>query len=351
MNLDQPSVAVLWDVENVNPGDNSSIIESIVDYAARFGRVTVAVAFANWSNNRVTHCGNHLAALGFQLIHVPKARKNSADVSLVAYGTELLILYPHLKVFVLVTGDADFRPLLTTVRRRGASSVVVCDARSANEDLLTMADEYADYRQLEDTDVAEPDRSNGGTDGGENGGRQLDPVALSREGAFLLLKEAANRMLVDKRIPRLGPLKIRMRLLNEAFDEGALGYRSWKQFVLAAAEAGFVRIEEVDSDLAVQPAMDGAGGTLPPLPEPIVELLRAVAAKDGKRGSDEWKSFGQVNQELLQRGVDYKTHGYRQFKKLVEAAEKRGVVETSNRKLDWFIRVSRDGESYLQAGM
>lgn len=345
MDLDQPSVAVLWDVENVNPGDNSGTIESIVDYAGTHGRVTVAVAFANWTNNRVTRCGNHLAALGFQLIHVPKARKNSADVSLVAYGTELLILYPHVKVFVLVTGDADFRPLLVTVRRRGASSVVVCDARSANEDLLSMADEYADFRQLEDTDSSEPER---GSDAGDSASRLAEPVALSREDAFLLLKEAANRMLVDKRVPRLGPLKIRMRLLNEAFDESALGYRSWKQFVLAAAKAGFVKIEEVDSDLAVHPAADDSGGSLPPLPEPIIELLRAVAAREGKRSAgDEWKSFGQVNQELLQRGVDYKTHGYRQFKKLVEAAEKRGVVETSNRKLDWFIRLSSDGESYL----
>ncbi len=110
--LDASTVAILWDVENVTPDSMSLFIEGFLEHAGQFGRVSVAQAFADWTRSVVSKLAAPLTKHHFELTHIPAARKNSADMAMITHGMELALRYPHLDTFILVTGDADFRPLV-----------------------------------------------------------------------------------------------------------------------------------------------------------------------------------------------------------------------------------------------
>ncbi len=334
--MSEESVAVLWDAENVNPKSLKSLVDAVLDFSRRFGRVSVAYAFGDWKRSRLTGADSVLAGESFQLMHVPSARKNSADISMVTSAMELLFLYPYVSTYVLVTGDSDFRPLLVSIRRRGAQTAVVCDARSASEDLLALADEYRDYRDLladEETTTAESEEESG--------------TNLSREQAFQLLAEAVSMMRANKKKPGLGPVKIRMKLLHEGFDESQLGYRSWKAFVQDAQKQGYVTVDTKGSDLMLSvPKSKEAGGER--LAEPFHTFLETVAQCGGDPSAPDGIALARVGNALNDRGFDYRQHGYKKLSKLAEAAGKRGLADTSNRNLEWTIKLTEEGAQYVR---
>jgi hypothetical protein len=333
--MSETSVAVLWDAENVNPKSLKSLVEAVLEFAGRFGRVSVAYAFGDWKRSRLTGADSVLAGESFQLMHVPAARKNSADISMVTSAMELLFLYPHVSTYVLVTGDSDFRPLLVSIRRRGAQTAVVCDARSASEDLLALADEYRDYRDL----LA--DEETPATEAEEEG------MSLTREQAFQLLSEAVSMMRQNKKTPGLGPVKIRMKLLHEGFDESKLGYRSWKSFVQDAQKQGYVNVETKGSDLILALPKSRERGT-ERLAEPFHTFLETVVQCGGAENASDGISLARVGNALNDRNFDYRKYGYKKLSKLAEAAGKRGLADTSNRNLEWTIKLTPEGARYVR---
>ncbi len=92
-------IAVLWDVENVNPGNDISFMEGFKKYLAQYGRLIVAQAFADWNHPNIKKIASLLSQHHFELIHVPASRKNSADISLITYGIELALQYPTIATF------------------------------------------------------------------------------------------------------------------------------------------------------------------------------------------------------------------------------------------------------------
>lgn len=330
--MSEQSVAVLWDAENVNPKSLKSLVEAVLEFAGRFGRVSVSYAFGDWKRSRLAGADAVLAGESFQLMHVPAARKNSADISMVTSAMELLFLYPHVSTYVLVTGDSDFRPLLVSIRRRGAQTAVVCDARSASEDLLALADEYRDYRDL----LADDESSSAES--------EEDSTSLSREQAFELLAEAVTMMQKNKKTPGLGPVKIRMKLLHEGFDESKLGYRSWKSFVQDAQKRGYVTVETKGSDLSLALPRSTQSERLA---EPFHTFLETVEQCGGAVDAADGVPLARVGNALNDRNFDYRKYGYKKLSKLAEAAGKRGLADTSNRNLEWAIKLTSEGARYL----
>ena len=153
------NTAILWDIENVTPPAGSGYIQSIIETIEEGGKISYAMAFGNWNRPGIKNIAGDLAANSFELIHVPKSRKDSSDMSMVAHGVELIFQYPHVERYVLITGDADFRPLLLSLRKYGKQTLIICDAKNASEDLLKMADDYRDYREIIDDDEEAESRS------------------------------------------------------------------------------------------------------------------------------------------------------------------------------------------------
>jgi len=309
------NTAILWDIENVTPPRGTNYIQMIIDTISEEGKISYAMAFGDWNRNNIKNIAIELAANSFELIHVPSSRKDSSDMSMVAHGVELIFQYPHIEKFVLITGDADFRPLLLSLRKYGKQTLIICDVtRNASEDLLKMADDFKDYRDI----IAANDSVD---NNGDNDESHEQDKELTKEQAFELLEDVVDIMIKEGKIPHLGALKIRIKLLNSSFHEKQLGYRSWKAFINDAVKVKGIRYSEDDGN-----TLELTGSAHKGLPEVFKRLL---AILDG----DKWMLFNEAAKK-----INYRDYGYIRFKKLALDAEKRGIVKLENKGLSWSLK-------------
>ncbi|PIE03912.1 MAG: hypothetical protein CSA76_07015, partial [Spirochaetales bacterium] len=249
------NVAIFWDVENVKPSSSKNLfIQGLWDYAEGLGRVVSSYAYADWSMPGYKSLGPALAALHFNMIHVPfrgrRRDKNSADMHLTNDCLDLLRFQDHVNTYVLLTGDSDFRPLVMNLRKAGKTTHIVCDIKNASNDLLRLADSFTDYRDMfpsEDDETADDDS------GRDESGKKDSTTSYSREYWFERLAETASILRKDNKGTDPGNVKITMKKLNQGFDEKALGYKRWGDFIAGASKAGFVRLESDDRQTEIIP--------------------------------------------------------------------------------------------------
>jgi uncharacterized LabA/DUF88 family protein len=331
------NVSILWDVENVTPSTDSLFVDGLMEHAESFGRVVSARAYCDWSKPDYKKLGPQLSRLHFYLVHVPRAKgqKNSADMSLISDTLELLGLYTHIETFILVTGDSDFRPLVLALRRAGKIVHIVCDVRKASDELVGLAESFVDYRELVPGGDAEEDEP--GPEAGREGRQAAaETTQAPLERWYELLAETVTIMAGDEKSTNYGAVKIRFRMLNPDFDERALGFRRWSDFVTAAAHATYVRIVEVDEQAIIKP-IEGAKLGESAQQEAFDRLLEIL------RGLDEGKppqfhDYALLNTKLNDRKVDYRILGYRRLKAFVQAAEARGLVESKSEGIRRYVR-------------
>ena len=331
--MQQESIAILWDIENVTPSTNSLFVRGLIDYAAEIGRVSVARAYGDWTRSGIRQTAALLADNSFEMIHVPKSKKNSADVTLSTQAVELVYQYPHIRKLVLVTGDADFRPLLQSIRKQNIESIVICDSKSASEDLLLLADVYKDFRDIiPDSDPVESE---------EAASRSSE---ITYKEAMSLLREAIAYMANKNRTTSLGAVKVRMKLLNESFDEEKLGFRTWKAFVLKAKADNAVTTRVEKNDLLLE-----IPDTENELPVVVADFIRGIGSSlsEQERRTGSWLPLATVSNFLREQGIDYKKHGYNRFKRLAAAIEKRGLIEQDTESSQYRVRLTSEGSRYL----
>ena len=323
------NVAILWDLENVNPGSDSLFLEGLIEYAEAKGRIVAARAYGNWAYPAFTKLAPFLTRRYFYLVHVPKGRKNSSDMVLVSDAMEVMRIHEHIDTFILVTGDSDFRFLVLALRRAGKMVHIVCNTQNASEDLLALADSYVDYRGLVPggDDEESPQKATTGPE--EKAAQQRNattPTPTTKEDWFQVLAEAADLMLKKKVSPGLGSVKIRMKMLNPNFNEKKLNFSHWSDFVTAAVKAGFVTIEGKGAEALVYP-VSNALSREGPQQKAFATLLEVLKDLD-KGGTPGYHSYRTVNSRLIERKVQFSALGFTQFKEFIQAAEARGLVES-----------------------
>jgi len=321
------NVAILWDMENVNPGSDSLFLEGLTEYGESKGRVVAARAYGNWNHTTLSKLAPSLTRRYFYLVHIPKGQKNSSDMVLVSDALEILRVSDHIDTFILVTGDSDFRFLVLSLRRAGKTVHIVCNTKNASEDLLALADSYVDYRELvpggnDEESGVKPARQTGDKAAPE---KTLTPT-MSQEDWFQMLAEAADLMLKKKTQPGIGSLKIRMKMLNPNFDEKKLNFSHWSEFVAAAVKAGFVTIEGKGHEALVYPVVSvlEKAGTQ----QKAFLLLLEVLKELDKGAKPIYHSYRSVNSKLIEKKVYFNDLGFNQFKEFIQAAESRGIVES-----------------------
>ncbi|HVN23407.1 MAG TPA: NYN domain-containing protein [Syntrophorhabdales bacterium] len=331
------NVAILWDLENVNPGSDSLFLEGLIEHAESKGRIVAARAYGNWANPGFSKLAPSLTRRYFYLVHVPKGRKNSSDMVLVSDAMEVMRIHEHIDTFILVTGDSDFRFLVLALRRAGKMVHIVCNTQNASEDLLALADSYVDYRGLVPggDDEESPTKGTPGTE--EKTAQQRSvPAPTSKEDWFQLLAEAADLMLKKKVSPGLGSVKIRMKMLNPNFNEKKLNFSHWSDFVSAAVKAGFVTIEGKGAEALVYPVTDALRREGPQ--QKAFAILLEILKDLDKGGPPAYHSYRTVNSRLIDKKVQFGALGFAQFKEFIQAAEARGLVESKVEGLKHAVR-------------
>jgi uncharacterized LabA/DUF88 family protein len=329
------NVTILWDIENVTPAPNTLFVDGLQDFAESYGRVVSARAYCDWSSRTYSKLGPVLARHHFYLVHVPSERKkkNSSDIQLVSDTLELLNMYGHIETFLLVTGDSDFRPLLVALRRSGKRVHVVCDLKTASQDLLALADSFVDYRELipggEDTPEDVPEAP-------PLQGVAVESKSSHRDYWFACLAEAVSVMMDKNKNPNLGSAKITMKMLNPRFNEKSMGYTRWSDFVSEASKRGFVRVEEDPTQTRIIPGpmyRQGKG----PLQNALDVLVKVLASLDNGSKA-EYHEYGLVGTKLLENKVNIKTLDFARLKDFIQAAEVRDLVESKTEGLQHYVR-------------
>ncbi len=331
-----PNIAILWDIENVTPSQNDNLlIQGMWDHAESMGRVVTSYAYADWSKPGFRSLGPTLAGFHFTMIHIPYQRnrknKNGSDMQLVTDALDLVRFHSHVDTYVLITGDSDFRSLLLALRRSGKKIHIICDIKTAAQDLLELADSFVNYKDLlpnhdeeeEEEDKGQPTQS------------------FPKEHWFERLAEAASVLVENNKSPDLGSVKIKMRMLNRGFSErkvGSKGYRRWSDFVSAAVRAGYVILQEEDDQARIYPGQNYRK-EVNSLQTALRELVDTLKGLDNGNPPD-FHPYGQVSSLLQNKGVTMKTLGFSQFKKFISSAEARGLVETKMEKLQNLVRLS-----------
>ncbi len=330
------NVAILWDIENVTPSSNDNLlIQGMWDYAESKGRVVTSYAYADWSKPGFRSLGPILAGMHFYMVHVPYQRvrrnKNGSDMQLVTDAMEILRFHGHIDTFILITGDSDFRSLLLTLRKSGKKIHVICDIKTAAQDLLILADSFTDYRELI------PDSDDDDDSGDEDDSTQTRQKH-SKEYWFERLAETATILQKDGKRGNMGSVKIKMKMLNRDFDEKSLGYKRWSSFITAAVKAGYVNLEEEkDSQTNILPGK-GYVQEVGSLQQALKTLVITLEELDGKKGP-QYHPYSILSSTLKDKGIIMKNLGFSKFKKFISSAEARGLVETKVENLRSYVKL------------
>lgn len=149
-----PNVAVFCDYENVAIGvrdarydefDIEMVLERILDK----GKVVLKKAYADWDRYKSAKRPMHEAA--FELIEIPHVSysgKNSADIRMVVDALDLCYTKQHVDVFVIVSGDSDFSPLVSKLRENNKTVIGLGVKNSSSDLLIENCDEFIYYDDL-----------------------------------------------------------------------------------------------------------------------------------------------------------------------------------------------------------
>lgn len=238
----RPDAALFIDWDNLKAGLKSlgrqPNVSSLLDAVNNRGRVVLARAYADWQQRQNAFDPPNLYAAGIEPVYVPvrsqsgRIMKNSADVKLAVDCIDFLNTAPHLKTFILVSGDSDLVHLVNFLRARGKRVIVIAVLHTLASVLSDNVDELLVY----DVDIDPVPR-------GEeplNGKRPRPmPEGGQLDDAFRALAD-----LLRNRSNRVGSLFswIGVQLGRRGVDHRALGFERFKDFMEEAERRGQIRI-------------------------------------------------------------------------------------------------------------
>jgi uncharacterized protein (TIGR00288 family) len=288
-----PSMAVFCDFENVALGvrdanydtfDIGLVLERLLDK----GNIVVKKAYADWDRYKAHKKPLHEAA--FELVEVPHVSysgKNSADIRLVVDALDLCYTKTHIDMFVVVSGDSDFSPLVSKLRENN-KKVIGLGVKSSTSDLLIdNCDEFIYY----------------------------DDLVREKRAAQRSSKTSGARRPATKDAPKAGAQKAPEKTADRPGD---------KRPSLPAPKA-----EPAPAPAA--PASPADGDPKADLQarrdEAIEMVLDTVESLFRDRDDNLWGSM--VKQVLKRKKPNFSEtfHGYRTFNELLEDAQKRGLLD------------------------
>ena len=151
---DTRNLAVFCDFENVAIGIKEANypdfkIRPILERLLLKGSIVVKKAYCDWDRYKEFKRDMHEAA--FELIEIPHVRqsgKNSADIRMVVDALDLCYTKSHIDAFVIVSGDSDFSPLISKLKENGKSVIGIGVRGSSSSLLISNCDEFIFYEDI-----------------------------------------------------------------------------------------------------------------------------------------------------------------------------------------------------------
>ncbi len=260
-----PNMAVFCDYENVAIGVRDAKYDAfdiglVLEQLLNKGKIVVKKAYADWDRYRQAKRPMHEAA--FELIEIPHVSysgKNSADIRMVVDALDLCYTKAHLEIFVIVSGDSDFSPLVSKLRENNKQVIGVGVKNSSSDLLIENCDDFIYYDDLvrerrkaravaqktarakakaEEAKQRRPEADD--RPPADKSGEKTDALELVLDTVEALFKEREGNLwgsMVKQVLKRKRP----------NFDESYYGYRTFNELLQDAHERQLLDIEK-DAD-------------------------------------------------------------------------------------------------------
>ena len=148
------NMALFCDFENVALGVRDAKyaafdIRKVLERLLLKGNIVVKKAYCDWERYKEFKKPMHEAS--FELIEIPHVRqsgKNSADIRMVVDALDLCYTKSHVDLFVIISGDSDFSPLVSKLRENNKTVIGVGVKSSTSDLLIANCDEFIYYDDL-----------------------------------------------------------------------------------------------------------------------------------------------------------------------------------------------------------
>jgi uncharacterized protein (TIGR00288 family) len=246
------NLAVFCDFENVALGVRDAKyakfdINKILERLLVKGSIVVKKAYCDWERYKDFKATMHEAA--FELIDIPHVRqsgKNSADIRMVVDALDLCYTKSHVNMFVIISGDSDFSPLVSKLRENAKTVIGVGVKNSTSDLLISNCDEFIFYDDL--IREQEQKRKAAGPARGGSAKRKkakAKPKDQMQEGIDLALETAdalnAERGDQDKLWGSM--VKQALKRRRPGFNESYYGFQSFSKLLEEAQDRGQVDLE------------------------------------------------------------------------------------------------------------
>lgn len=239
-------VAIYIDFDNVvisrasqvkDTGASATVaIDVLLDFATRYGRLTISRAYADWSMKKNADYKQQLVARAVELVQLFPATKtkNGADIRLAVDAVEDLYLHEDLTHVVIAAGDSDFVPLAQRARRLGRVVLGVGVAGSISKTLASACDVYVDYDELlDDRQKLEAEAEHEDIKPIQKG-TPAEAVSPQPRRAYPLIHEALRGLDAqhpDREWHALGALKNQILRIEPTFKERDYGAASFSELL------------------------------------------------------------------------------------------------------------------------
>jgi len=266
-----PNIAVFADFENVALGVRdakypSFDIELVLQRLLDKGNVVVKKAYSDWDRYRSAVRQLHEAA--FELIEIPHVSysgKNSADIRLVVDALDLCYTKAHVDVFVIISGDSDFSPLVSKLRENNKQVIGLGVKNSSSDLLIENCDEFIYYddlvrEQRSNKHPGKPKKRKTGTkdksavpEPAKPGVPGVEPAATRRDGevddpkteALEHVLETVEGLFRDRDGNLWGSMvKQTLKRKRPMFNETYHGYASFNQLLEDAETRGLLKLQK-----------------------------------------------------------------------------------------------------------
>ena len=307
------NMALYCDFENVALGVRDARypafdIRKVLERLLLKGNIVVKKAYCDWERFKEFKRAMHEAS--FEMIEIPHVRmsgKNSADIRMVVDALDLCYTKSHVDVFVVISGDSDFSPLVSKLRENNKTVIGVGVKNSSSDLLISGCDEFIFYDDLVREPGGQPRRGRKRTEKPaveETPSVAAPAPAVDDQTAALAAAPAAKRSRSRRRSGK-----------GAAVSENASATEVESPASTAAAETPAARTDTAPEDERRQEGLDMVMATLEDL--------------FNERGQEDkvWASMVKQTLKRLKPGFNERYHGFRTFAAMLEELQSRQLLE------------------------
>lgn len=283
-------LAVFIDFENIARWAEEVFLDfeltPVIEYLQSRGVVVTKRAYGDWG--RFAHYRDELMENAIDLIQMYSVRagKNRADIHMAVDAIEIAMTRPHIKTFVIVSGDSDFGALVSKLREFGKYTLGIGPRNITHRLLVKSCDEFIYLETL----LGDTSPSS-------------EQLRTDLENAHTLLLKALRSHGQRGEVPvPATELKRTMISMDSTFNEINLGYTQFKDWL--AENAAFINLYLKDLKLYVAPK-NFAVGSDQGLSEYSVQLTGTKATETTENLLAE--HYRQIFERLKMTSADFAT--------------------------------------------